>query len=374
MVTSIFGIVTILVALVASALQRFYSAVPAKEVKRLAARGDQLAKVLYRPVSYGEGLRVLLWIVTVVLLPVGFGLLAQHTALPALVAVMVVVLAMALIWVPSLYLTMRTARLASWCAPLLDKILQYVHGPLQTVARLVNRHRTLHAHTGLFEKEDFAALLEQQREQPDNRMSEHHLELMHRALLFEDKKATDILLPRAETRMLDAKETLGPILLDELHKSGQSIFLVYQGSPETVVGTLPMKVAADAKQGGRISDLMRTELCYVNEDFALPHVAEALMRTKQYVAIVVNAFAEAVGVITLEQLMQEAFGELPESDVSYEDREAVASYKPKPVEEMPAEKADDAEASSAEAESTETATQPEANKQASSPETPEVVE
>ena len=48
-------------ALLAMGLQRTYSRVPVKEIKRRAASGDQLSQLLYRAVSYGVSLRVLLW-------------------------------------------------------------------------------------------------------------------------------------------------------------------------------------------------------------------------------------------------------------------------------------------------------------------------
>lgn len=90
-----------------------------------------------------------------------------------------------------------------------------------------------------------------------------------------------------------------------------------------------MKYAAAAKEGGRVAELMRRDLCYVHEDFSLQQVAEALTQTKQYVAVVVNSFDEFVGAITLERLMQEAFGAQPAAaGMQYEDRAAVAAFQP----------------------------------------------
>lgn len=385
MITTIFGIGAIVIALFALALQRLYNAVPAREIKRLAARNDQLARQLYRVVAYDASLRILLWTLTLAGLPVGVWLLAQQVALPVVAAVLAAVLAIAFVWLPSLRLTVHTARLAAACTPALDKILQYTHGPLDALAHFIGNHRALAAHTGLFEKEDITMLLEQQREQPDNRISGHQLELIQRALHFEDKKAADILVPCAKTRMLEANETLGPILLDELHKSGQPSFLVYEGSPDTVIGTLSMKVAASAKHGGKVAQLMRADLCFVHEDFTLLQVAEALTQTKLQVAVVVNAFAEAAGIITLEQLLREAFGVMPAEDIAYDDRKAVAEYHPKPEQpdqdKQPEEiepVADQADTTTADAEqSDKPVVEPQAeqvNKPMSSPEAPEVVE
>jgi len=328
MTTSIFGIVALLLAVLAMALQRFYSCVPAKELKRLAARGDHLAQALYRPVAYGTSLRLLLWLVMIVTAPASFFLLVQ--GLPAIVAVLLMALAvaMAFVWLPSVHLSVHSARFAVWAAPVLEKILHYTHPFLDGTARMLNRYRSLQPHSGLFEKEDFAALLAQQQSQVDNRMTDDDLNLLHRVLHFGDKKAADITVLRKKLRLVGADESLGPILLDELHKSGQPVFLVYQDKPDNITGSLPMKYAAGAKAGGHVAELMRHDLCFVHEDFGLQQVADALMQTKQYIAVVVNGFGEFVGAITLERLLQEAFGQQPAADLSYEDRAAVADYRP----------------------------------------------
>jgi CBS domain containing-hemolysin-like protein len=366
MIASIFGFAAILLALFAIALQRFYSCVPAKELRRLAARGDHLAQALYRPVAYGASLRVLLWSVVVVALPAGFALLVSSLPLAVVTFVLALTIAVGFVWLPSLRLSVHSARLAVWIAPALDYALNYTHSFFDTIAGVVNRYRSQDGHTGLYEKEDVAALLEQQREQVDSRLSNHELELIHRTLHFGDKAAADILTSRKKIHLLDAHESLGPILLDELHKSGQTSFLVYQDKPENIVGTTTLKRAASAKQGGKVSDIMSAELCFVNENATLLQVADAFTQTRQQVSAVINNSEELVGIITLDRLLQEAFGELPADEVNYESAPSVANYRPKSQTEE--------EAADVESTAVSTDAPDEAESGASSPETSEVVE
>ena len=332
MILTISGFALLALGLLALALQRFYSSVPAKELKRLAARGDHLAQALYRPVAYGASLRLLLWVVVGLSLPVGLVLLGQSLPPLVLLLVTMTVLAIALIWLPSLRLTVHSARFAVWLAPALAKILHYTQPVLQH-GHVLNRYRQLDSHSGLYEKEDITELLAQQKEQADNRLTPEELDILLRALHFSDKKAADILLPRAQVRLIDGNETLGPIVLDELHKSGQPSFLVYDKKPEHVVGTLLIEDAARAKNGSRVADLMRPQLCYVNEEFTLPQVARAFTATGQQVAVVVNNFEEFVGTVSLAGLLQQLYGEqTAEPEIAYEDAAAVAAYQaPPPV-------------------------------------------
>lgn len=327
MITTIFGAFLLLLGLLALALQRFYSCVPAKELKRLAARGDHLAASLYRPVAYGASMRLFLWIVFG--LTMAGGLLIVLAGLQAWAAFGVVIAAlMAVVWIQSMRLTVHSARLAVTVSPALHKAMQYVHPPLQVVAKRLGQLRRHEPHSGLYEKSDLLALVKQQKEQLDNRISLAELELMERAAKFDDLKAADVVLPWAKVKLVNKNESIGPILLGELHNSGQRSFLVYQDKPEHVVGTLFLRDAVRAKAGGQVVDIMHHNLCFVHEDFSLRQVLEAFKTTGQFMVVVINAFEEAVGVITLQHLLAQLMGEVEEGFDAFEDRAAVAAFKP----------------------------------------------
>ncbi len=342
MIFIILGILFITLGLVALVLQRFYSSVPAKELKRLAVRGDKLAEALYRPVAYGTSMRLLLWLVFCLGLSGGF--LLSIYALPSTLAFIVVSISVAaVVLLQSLRLTLRSAHFAIKVAPVLNWLLVYLHTPFDLAARLMNGFRGHTAHSGLYEKEDLLDLLEQQKIQPDNRMSEHDLELVQRAAHFGDRQAADIVLPMSRVKLVRLDDHIGPVLMGELHASGQDSFLVYDETPDRVVGTLFLRDAVAAKEGGRVRDLMHPRLCFVHEDFTLRQVLQAFARTGQFMVVVVNAFEEPIGVITLSHLLSQLIGEHKVEDFdAFENRSAVAAYKPKQPEPEPKEVTEEA--------------------------------
>lgn len=354
------GLFLIGIALLALALQRLYSSIPARELRRLAQRGDRLAKGLYRPVAYGSSLRLFLWIVLVVTLTVGLLLVTPKLPGAANFALLALVAVVSFILLPSLQLTVRTAQFAALLAGPISGILSYIHRPLNRMATLVGRYRELAVHSRLYEKEDLLSLLDLQKEQVDNRILHDEIELAARALTFEDKQAADIVQPRNKARLVNADEAIGPVLLDQLHKSAQSSFLVYKDKKENIIGSLSMRDAVRAKQGGRVLDLIRNDLTFVHEDFTLRQVLAAFQKTGQPVAVVINKFEEFLGVITLDGLLKELLGEgRPETVETYENRSIVATYVPQPIpiEETPPEVEDQppeaAETQSASSEGTE---------------------
>jgi len=328
MAASIIGILLIVLGLLALALQRFYSSIPAKELKRLAARQDPLAVALYRPVAYGTSTRLLLWFLFCLCLAGGFFLVIT-SFVPLAAFVLVGVSVAAIVLLQSLRLTVRSAHFAVGAAPVLSWILARTHRPFDVAARSVNRFRTQAAHSGLYEKEDLLHLFEQQRNQPDNRIATHDLDLVTNAVRFDDRQAADIVLPMSRARTVKSDDSVGPVLLGELHKSGQSSFLVYDDTPDKVIGTLFLRDAIDAREGGRVHDIMQRRVAYVHEDFRLRQVLDAFIHTGQFVVVVINSFEEAVGIITLQHLLTQLVGE--QGNVvfdAYEDRKTVAAYRP----------------------------------------------
>lgn len=377
MVIYLLGFLLLGVAFLALALQRLYSSVPARELKRLAGRGDHLARSLYRVVAYDRSLRLFLWSVLGIALSVSFLLLIPVLPTAISLALLALVSMLSFVVLPSLQLTQHSARFAAWFVSPLVWILSHVQPILGRAADILGKHHTVVNHSRLYEKEDFEQLLSKQKEQADNRISPEDLELIQRSLAFGDRTAADILQPRKDAHIVSADETIGPVLLDQLHRDKQPSFLVYKDSAENIVGSLSMRDAVKAKHGGRVLDLVRYDLIFVHEDFSLPQVLEAFQRTGQQLVVVINSFEEFLGIITMHQLTGELLGTVDSSDegLHYENRSAIAAYQPQPTTEVTMdETTDQPEASEADREAD--AAKPEEAKKSntSSPEVTEVVE
>jgi CBS domain containing-hemolysin-like protein len=329
MILTLTGVLLILLGLLALALQRFYSSIPAHELKRLAARGDHLAAALFRPVAYGQSMRVLLW--TIFGLGFSCGVLFVTLGLVAPLAFIIISWAVVgMIFLLSIRLTVHSAKIAVHAAPALTWLLRYLHKPLDIIAKGFNHLREHEPHTGLYEKEDLFSLLRQQKDQLDNRIAAHELDILERAIQVDERQAADALLPMDKAKMVRMDDHIGPVLLKELHDSGQNSFLVYEDSHEHVIGTLFLRDAIQAKEGGRVRDLVRPRLVFVHEDFTLRQVLQAFIRTNQFMVVVINSFEEAVGVITLDHLLTELIGVGADETMNYEDRIAIAGFKPEP--------------------------------------------
>lgn len=327
MIAFLFSLVFAVLALMFRALYKTYEHVPARELKRMARSGDDVAVLMYRPVAYGMSLKLFLGLFVILFGAASLALMVQAVGpwLAVLVLLATFVVG-ALAIVPGAELTKRSVWLAGKFAPVLSWVLERIQPVLDAIARFVQKHRPVRVHTGLYEKADLVELLEQQKGQADSRVSSGEIDMLVHALSFGDRYVSEILVPKRVVKSVATHEAVGPILMADLHKSGHSRFPVYEGTHDNVVGMLYLHDLVAAKQTGTVAEVMKHRLLYVHEDFTLYDTLQAFLKTKHHLFLVVNSFEEYVGIITIEDILEQMIGKpiVDEFD-AYDDLRAVAA-------------------------------------------------
>jgi len=306
-------------------LKKTYTYVPAKELKR-RAQTDDVARLLYRAVAYGTSLDILLWLAIGISASIFFLLLSVSVSpwLSLIISALTIWGGFALL--PASRVTRFGAAVAKTLAPPLAWLLEHVHPLLQATHRLLLRLRPITVHTGLFTKEDLVELVNQQKLQIDNKISPQELEVIVHALRFGDMLVAEVMTPKRMIRSVGEDETIGPILMGELHDSGHSRFPVHQKQGEIYTGTLYAKDLLHARTGGSVKGIMKPDVYYVHEQQNLAEALQAFIKTKHHLFMVVNSFEEVVGLLTLEDVLEQIVGKpiVDEFD-HYDDLRAVAT-------------------------------------------------
>ena len=139
-----------------------------------------------------------------------------------------------------------------------------------------------------------------------------------------DRRVGSIMTPRVDVVALAADLPLaGAIKISSL--AGFSRFPVYDGRPEQVVGIFHAKDALLALSEQpedlerlTVRSLMRPPL-HVPETIRVLALLRELKSGSQQMAIVVDEFGEAAGVVTLEDLLEEIVGEIKDEHDEEED-------------------------------------------------------
>jgi CBS domain containing-hemolysin-like protein len=247
-----------------------------------------------------------------------------------LATAMVVVFAWLMFWVPGLgpkswlgWLSSLSAKYLAWLLSILQPILGRIGSWFPPAGRV-------HFHTGLYEKKDLLDFLQKQNRQLDNRIPETDLKIATGAMSFGDKTVGSVMTPRRKVKLVSAGDTIGPMLMDELHKSGFSRFPVVKDSAKTasadVVGTLYLNNLIGYEGSGKVKDLAKRDVFFINEAANLRQALSAFLKTHHHLLIVVNSFEEMVGVLSIEDVLEQIIGNqiIDEFD-NYENLRAVAT-------------------------------------------------
>ena len=312
-------------------LYKVYHSIPVQELKRRARAKDKKAASLYRVAAHGATLEVLLWLMGTAAGATLFIWSARTKWW--LAAIVAVITAWLVAWV-RLAADGWAGSLAAFLAPLHVRIVSFTEPVLGRVSGWLPPGRRVHLHSGLYEKKDLLELLNKQNKQIDNRIPETDLNIAFNAIQFGDKTVAQVMTPRRKVKLVTADETAGPILTDELHKSGFSRFPVVKDSAKTtspqVIGTLYLSDLIGYEGSGKVKDLAKREVYFINEESNLRQALNAFLKTHHHLLIVVNSFEEMVGVLTLEDVLEQIIGQqiLDEFD-NYESLRAVAAHNVK---------------------------------------------
>ena len=311
-------------------LYRMYNSVPALELKRRARAGDKRAAKLYKAAAYEASLDVFLWLIGTASAAVLFIWSARTNWW--LAAGLVAIYAWLAFWAPSPKVDGWLGGLSSLSAKYVAWVLSVLQPVLGRIGAWFPPASRVHFHTGLYEKKDLLEFLHKQNRQLDNRISETDLKIAVGAMSFGDKIVGSVMTPRRKVKLASSGDNVGPMLMDELHKSGFSRFPVVKDTAKTasadVVGTLYLNDLIGYEGSGKVKDLAKKDVFFINEAANLRQALSAFLKTHHHLLIVVNNFEEMVGVLSIEDVLEQIIGSqiIDEFD-NYDSLRAVASHE-----------------------------------------------
>jgi CBS domain containing-hemolysin-like protein len=166
-----------------------------------------------------------------------------------------------------------------------------------------------------------------------NVLTTEQKKLITHGLKFDTREVSEVMTPRGVIDSISKRELLGPLVLDDLHKTGHSRFPVVDGDIDHVVGMLHIQelLAIDSKRKSMaVEKAMEPRVFYIREDQTLDHALAAFLRTRHHLFVVINEFRETVGLVSLEDVIEALLGRriVDEFDL-HEDLRAIASHNPR---------------------------------------------
>ena len=145
------------------------------------------------------------------------------------------------------------------------------------------------------------------KREDENKSVEREVKIFENALDFSDTRLRDCMVPRNEIVAVDVEDTTRDDLVKLFSRSGLSKIVVYKENIDNVIGFI------------QVSELFVTEVdwktrlkpvVFAPETLLARKLLQQLMGEKRSMAIVLDEFGGTSGMVTLEDLVEEIFGEI----------------------------------------------------------------
>lgn len=152
-------------------------------------------------------------------------------------------------------------------------------------------------------------------------LEEAESEMVQSALEFDEKTVLEILTPRVDVVSIDiedSKEEINKIIIAERF----SRIPVYRGSIDNIVGILHARDYLEISANGEIPDIeqIMTEPFFVYKTRKLSALLSDLKRKRTHIAIVADEYGGMLGIVTMEDLLEELVGEIWDEDEEIEQQ------------------------------------------------------
>jgi len=229
---------------------------------------------------------------------------------------------------PKTYAMRRPEAVGLAFAPMLGVVHTVVHpvgGLLLLIARFLLAHVVVPVIGGrvlptgwIYSDEEMLELVAEGEAKGD--IDEEEKDMIHGVIEFADKVVREVMRPRTDLVCVPAETTLAEAA--EVGKeSGYSRLPVYEESVDNVIGILYAKDMLSALQtdGAKLTagQVARKPAPVVPESKNVDEVLRLMQRRRYHMAIVIDEYGGTAGLVTIEDLLEEIFGEI-QDEYDYE--------------------------------------------------------
>ncbi len=221
---------------------------------------------------------------------------------------------------PKIYANVNNLKVARFMASPLS-LLNFIFTPISTILVIwgnrietnVSRNRNYQTGTS---KEDLDHAIELTVNENEEAMQD--AELLKGIVKFGDMSARQVMKPRVDVVAVD-KEVNFNELLKIVNDSGYSRLPVYEDDFDKIIGILYVKDLigfTNEKEDFDWYQLVRSNLLFIPETKKIDDLLRDFQLKRLHMAIVVDEFGGTLGIVTLEDIMEEVIGEInDETDI-----------------------------------------------------------
>ena len=157
-----------------------------------------------------------------------------------------------------------------------------------------------------FDRSDLESLLDTNNAESDDQ-TEAEIKMFQNALDFADLRVRDCMVSRVDMEAVDIDETTIESLTERFVESKYSRIFVWRDSVDNIIGYVNSKSLFTAPKS---IEQVLIEVDFVVETMPLQDVLTQFIKQKSNIAVVIDEFGGTAGIISLEDVLEQIFGEI----------------------------------------------------------------
>lgn len=133
-----------------------------------------------------------------------------------------------------------------------------------------------------------------------------HVRLFQNALDFSEQRVRECMVPRTEIEAIDIEASVEQ-LSQRFISTGYSRLLVFEGSVDNIVGYASLKSLFNNPES--IRQITKAAI-YAPESMSLQMLLQQIIKSHTSIAIVIDEFGSTAGMVTIEDILEQIFGEI----------------------------------------------------------------
>ena len=160
----------------------------------------------------------------------------------------------------------------------------------------------------------------------ENVLDEDSSELISAAIDFADISVSEVMTARVDILAIDIEDSWEDIM-DTIEHSSFSRIPVYEDSIDNIIGILSLNHFLKASIDNRNADIreLLMQPYFVYKTMKLPAVLEMLRDSQQHLAVVTDEYGGTLGVVTMEDVLEELVGDIWDETDKVEEEIQVVS-------------------------------------------------
>lgn len=158
-----------------------------------------------------------------------------------------------------------------------------------------------------FDRSDLEHLLDSNNNDAQHEPADQEIKILQNALDFADLRVRDCMISRVDIEAVDVNDTSIEELTERFVESMYSRIFVWRDSIDNIIGYVNVKSLFNRPQS--INDVL-IEVDFVPETMPLQEMLEQFMKNKSNIAVVIDEFGGTAGIISLEDVLEQIFGEI----------------------------------------------------------------